>query len=126
MFKVPEDFRLRRGKFASSPAQGNNGWFIIPHPNEKHVFINCCASDGLGWEHVSITLSRKDDDLQRNPTWEEMCLVKSLFWGQEDTVLQFHPAESAYVNFHPYCLHLWRPIGCTIPEPSPLLVGGGL
>ena len=27
---------------------------------------------------------------------------------EEETVVQFHPKKSEYVNTHPYCLHLWR------------------
>jgi hypothetical protein len=54
------------------------------------------------WEHVSVSLA------DRTPTLEEMCLVKDLFWSGEETVLQFHPRTSAYVNHHPNCLHLWK------------------
>ena len=54
------------------------------------------------WEHVSV--SCKD----RCPTWEEMAKVKELFWGDKETVLQFHPRKDKYRNVHPYCLHLWK------------------
>jgi len=37
-----------------------------------------------------------------------MCFVKALFWRSDETVIQFHPPESEYVNDHPHCLHLWR------------------
>lgn len=30
---------------------------------------------------------------------------------------QLHPAKSEYVNIHPYCLHLWRPLEREIPMP---------
>lgn len=55
-----------------------------------------------GWEHVSVSLPH------RCPTWTDMEHVKQLFWGDQETVLQFHPKKSEYVNVHPYCLHLWR------------------
>jgi len=74
-------------------------------------------SDGAGWEHVSVSTP------SRSPNWTEMCFVKSLFWAPDDVVIQFHPAESQYVNNHPHCLHLWRPIGVTIPMPPSYLVG---
>lgn len=62
--------------------------------------------DGLGaWEHVSVSVSRKSDAL---PTWDEMCEIKKLFWAPDETVVQFHPAESEYVNVY-NCLHLWKP-----------------
>jgi hypothetical protein len=52
-----------------------------------------------------------------------MCLIKGLFWGAEDCVIQYHPPQSEYVNNHPYCLHLWRPIEHAIPVPDSLLAG---
>jgi len=79
--------------------------------------INVIASFGEGWEHVSASL------VYRCPTWDEMCMVKDFFWGEEDTVIQYHPAKSEYINFHPYCLHLWRPMNAEIICPPKLMVG---
>ena len=58
---------------------------------------------GHGWEHVSVSTNR------RTPNWQEMAFVKDLFWDEEETVVQFHPPKSQYVNNHPHCLHLWKP-----------------
>lgn len=55
------------------------------------------------WEHVSVSLRH------RCPTWDEMCRVKSLFWGAHECVIQYHPPRSEHVNNHQYCLHLWKP-----------------
>lgn len=52
-----------------------------------------------------------------------MHYIKTLFWDKEDTVIQYHPPQSQYVNCHPFTLHLWRPIGLTIPVPPSILVG---
>jgi hypothetical protein len=38
-------------------------------------------------------------------------------------VMQLHPARVDYINFHPHCLHLWRPVDATIPLPPSCLVG---
>lgn len=46
-----------------------------------------------------------------------MCFIKDLFWGEEEVVMQLHPAKSQYVNQHDYCLHLWRPKTIAIPLP---------
>jgi hypothetical protein len=51
-----------------------------------------------------------------------MCFVKSLFWEPEDVVVQYHPAESKYVNNHNFCLHLWRWKG-EMPSPPMDLIG---
>lgn len=69
------------------------------------------ATNGGGWEHVSV--SRKN----RCPTWEEMCAIKDMFFKPEECVVQYHPPKSDYVNRHPYCLHLWRPLHEKIPMP---------
>lgn len=114
-FRVPEQYRVKTGQYATSPADGNNGLFIVPakHPDRLRVI----ASDGEGWEHVSVSLPH------RTPTWAEMCKVKSLFWDDEDCVMQLHPPRSDWVNNHPYCLHAWRPVGVEIPRPPALMVG---
>ena len=59
---------------------------------------------GEGWEHVSVSCSG------RCPTWDEMQTVKEMFWRDTETVVQFHPRKEAYVNRHPFCLHLWRKV----------------
>lgn len=69
------------------------------------------ASWGGGWEHVSVSLQN------RCPTWDEMCRIKDIFWGEEECVVQFHPPRSEYVNNHPYCLHLWKKIGANWDTP---------
>lgn len=108
MFHVPETARVRIP--GMPPARGNEGAFLIGN-------LRCIASDGEGWEHVSVSL------VDRQPTWEEMCYIKNLFWDEEDWVMQFHPAKSEYVNKHPHCLHLWRPVNQDFPKPKRELVG---
>ena len=118
MFHVPEQFRLTDAgnPLASDSSYGNNGCFTF-YARRKDSVIRVIASDGMGWEHVSV--SRPD----RCPSWEDMCLVKSLFWDEEDCVIQYHPPKSQYVNNHPYCLHLWRPVGIELPMPPSMMVG---
>lgn len=66
---------------------------------------------GAAAGHVSVSLPR------RCPTWDEMCLIKDIFWDEEECVVQFHPPRSQYVDTHPYCLHLWKKIGETYETP---------
>lgn len=120
-FHVPEQFRLRTGKYGSDPTYGNNGAFIVDPliPGRKLCTI---ASDGLGWEHVSVHVEQKGGR-QWTPNWQEMCWIKDMFWDPEDVVIQYHPAHSEYVNNHAYTLHLWRPTEAVLPVPDSLLVG---
>lgn len=95
-----------------------NGVFIVNYKFGRQLRI--VASNGLGWEHVSVSCKRKSKNLC--PTWEEMCFVKSLFWDDEDCVVQFHPPKSEYVD-NVEALHMWRPIGIELPCPPSILVG---
>jgi hypothetical protein len=108
---------MRVGPMASDDSAGNNGAFLLPNLKEPRKPVRVIASDGFGWEHVSVSL------VNRVPSWREMCMVKRMFWDAEDVVVQFHPPESEYVNMHPHCLHLWRPVGVEIPRPPSILVG---
>jgi hypothetical protein len=112
--------RLRDGLWASDPSYGHNGVFNIQGP--CGAVLRIVASDGEdpdaeGWEHVSVSTGR------RCPNWIEMCFVKRLFWDDEETVLQFHPPSSVYVNNHPNCLHLWRHRTEEVRLPPTQLVG---
>lgn len=115
--KVPEQFRVTTGRGASRPRSGNNGVFMIPVPKRKKELFQVIASDGEGWEHVSVSLEDRD------PTWSEMCYIKDLFWDSEDTVIQYHPPKKEYMNQHQHCLHLWKPINIEFPRPEMSLVG---
>lgn len=42
------------------------------------------------------------------PTWDEMCLLRNIFWNEDEAVIQIHPPKSQYVNNLGNCLHLWR------------------
>lgn len=118
MFHVPEKYRLKTGSLGSDYRCGNNGCFIVRSLKISGQ-LKCIASDGEAWEHVSI--SRHD----RCPTWEEMCLIKDLFWDDDDFVVQMHPPKKDHVNFSQYCLHLWRKSGTNdfCERPPRVMVG---
>lgn len=80
-------------------------------------------SDGLGWEHVSVSVAPKNDKPSRCPTWGEMCWVKDQFWNDDETVVQFHPMKSEYVNCHPFVLHLWKQTNSIFQLPPSIMVG---
>ena len=94
-----------------SLGDSKNGAFKV-YVEGKSFFV--VASSGGGWEHVSVTPGGKKS---RCPTWDEMCAIKNMFFDEEEVVMQLHPAKSEYVNIHPYCLHLWRPLEREIPLP---------
>lgn len=111
--------RIRDGWMGSTPAMGAYGAFFVHGPcGEELKIVASGGEEALseGWEHVSVSTRR------RPPNWQEMCFVKALFWEPEETVIQFHPPESSYVNNHPHCLHLWKP-PFDVPMPPTILVG---
>lgn len=126
LFNVPEQYRKTKGYAASDKSYGNNGVFNIPMIDKigRKLFFLCIASDGEGWEHVSVTVYDKSmNQINRTPTWDEMCFIKNKFWSEDATVIQFHPAKADYVNNHPYCLHLWRSTNEAQPKPNADLIG---
>lgn len=117
--RVPEKYRLKTGPMASDSGMKNLGCFHVPMviKNGSRRVFTVISSDEAGWEHVSVSLP------DRTPTWDEMCAIKGMFWEEEDCVVQYHPPKSRYVNMHPHCLHMWRPVGIGFPVPPAWMVG---
>lgn len=115
-----DKYRQRQDELRRYGANGDNGNGIFKvFVNGKSFYV--VASNGGGWEHVSVSPCNRKR--QTCPTWDEMCAIKDMFFEEEETVVQYHPPKSDYVNMHPYCLHLWRPIGREIPRPPSIFVG---
>ncbi len=133
MYKVPEKYRNNEFNPHLSSREGDlYGMFVVlrdASPNSRGMKINiiCLATEGsdeIPWEHVSVSVkSYGFNELNRCPSWEEMCFIKDLFWDKEDTVIQFHPPESEYVSQHHYVLHLWRKMGENAETPPSEAVG---
>jgi hypothetical protein len=110
--------RVTGGPFGSTSDDGMAGAFQIRSPKDSPLAIMSSGVDQqYWWEHVSVSTHG------RTPFWEEMCFVKDLFWEPEECVIQFHPPISEYVNHHPNCLHLWRPLRFELITPPSILVG---
>lgn len=92
----------------------HNGAFRLKIKGEEYQVI---SSNGHGWEHISISHKHKI------PSWKTMCILKDLFFYEEEVVMQLHPKKSEYVNNHPNCLHLWKPIDQEVPTPPKWMVG---
>jgi hypothetical protein len=93
------------------------GLFHIPKSDTTRALkIIACGvvPETQGWEHVSVSMLSQPRSI---PTWDEMCLVKRLFWEPEDCVVQFHPPASRYVNTNAGVLHPWRLAATPFPMP---------
>lgn len=122
----PEHLRQRNHGLLPSQYGDRFGLFVT---KVNQFMVAMIADDGAvtGWEHVSVTVTKLSSASKRPvyvmPTWEIMATVKDLFWEPEEEAFQFHPPRSQYVNFHPTCLHLWKPTSGSITLPPPALVG---
>lgn len=96
---------------------GFNGAFLIPIRNKQ---VKVIASDGEGWQHVSVSLKGEP---QNTPSYKIMQEVARLFFEDEDWIVQYRPAKSDYINNHPGCLHWWRPLKEKLPTPPSVMVG---
>lgn len=112
------DKEWQREVMTSGIPKSKAGAFRIRLKSSGEV-VSVIADNGIGdseWEHVSVSTE------YRCPTWNEMCEIKELFFDKNEVVMQLHPAEKDYVNFHDFCLHLWRPKTEKIPLPPAELV----
>jgi len=112
--KYPDKHRFK----GASPWGTNNGdkmgLFYITTKKGAPLKVLASTPDSE-WQHVSVSLPH------RCPTWKEMCMVKDLFWNDDETVVQFHPPKSEYVNNHSHCLHLWKHSFGHVTPPSELV-----
>lgn len=114
-----ERYRTVHPTLGGSQPGENWGFFVVERPTGtlRVIATDGVDIDGYGWEHVSVSLA------SRCPTWEEMSFVKRLFWADDETVLEFHPPKTKYVNLAETCLHLWRKVGVNAELPPEILVG---
>lgn len=115
-----EAFRVQIPPYVSVPGD-TYGIFEIPYKTVLLLVMACDASEeapvsAAAWEHASVSLPN------RCPTWEEMCFVKSLFWDEDETVMQFHPRRCEHMSTQSYCLHLWKKFGVNHELPPKELV----
>jgi len=104
-----EIHRQKHPRLGDSKGASTHGFFVI-------YGLRIIASTGAGWDHVSVSLP------DRCPTWSEMKGVRELFFEADETVVQIFPPADRYINFHPYCLHLWRKQDFEMPLPPKELI----
>ena len=120
--KFPELYRMKNEFPGLESKEGDQfGLFMIPAKYAKKRKLKAIADSGSksGWEHVSVSLP---DFPELCPSWDEMCLVKDLFFCDEECVVQYHPKKQDYVNVHPGVLHLWKQVGVEFAMPPKICV----
>lgn len=108
---------IKNNKYLTIKKEGSDGFGGTFYDKKSRCHLNFIMSWGAGYEHCSVSLPI------RCPSWEQMCAMKELFWDDDETCMQLHPAKKDYINNHPYCLHIWKPINEKIPTPPSIMVG---
>ena len=108
---------IKKNGYLTIKKEGADGFGGTFYDKESRCKLNFIMSWGADFEHCSVSLPT------RCPSWEQMCAMKELFWKDDEVCMQLHPAKDQYVNNHPYCLHIWRPIDKEIPTPPSIMVG---
>ena len=85
--------------------------------NDVDKALHFIFSWGCGFEHLSVSTPIK------TPSWEQMQMMKEIFWKDDEVCYQLHPKKEDYINNMPYCLHIWRAIDQDIPLPPSIMVG---
>ena len=116
---LAEPYRIQPRGYESAYGEAY-GAFEIPY-SATGVKLSVLAVSGdvsradLGdehaWDHVSVSLPK------RIPNWLEMSFIKSLFWDDNECVVQFHVPKSDHINCHPYTLHMWKSLNVEFPRP---------
>lgn len=114
--KSIEEIKKTPNLFIEAEAEndGMGGHYYDKYNNKNLNFI---FSYQLGWEHLSVSMPNK------TPSWEQMCMMKDIFWGEDEVCVEYHPRKEEYVNNHPHCLHIWKPRDVEMPTPPSILVG---
>lgn len=94
MKNLDEIKKCRRLLVLEEAEDGFSG--IIHMPTWEGTVI--CSWDF--WDHVSVFPRKK----QITPSWDDMCIIKDIFFDEDEAVIQIHPPKSQYVNNKGNCL----------------------
>lgn len=108
---------IKKNGYVRIKKEGQDGFGGSFYDKKTRTELNFIMSWGAGFEHCSVSIPT------RCPSWEQMCSIKDAFWNEDEVCMQLHPAKKDYVNNHPYCLHIWKPIDKEIPTPPSIMVG---
>ena len=93
---------------------GFMGFYADPLTGKTWTFVFSWSG---GWEHLSVSSHNK------TPSWDVMCMLKEIFWNDDEVCVEYHPKREDYVNFHQHCLHIWKKIDYEFPTPPSIFVG---
>lgn len=96
---------------------------VIPPTHMAEIELPECGTCKLIWECTNgyeyVAVSPQDPGSQNKylyPMWNDMCVLKDIFFGDEEVKYKYSSKKFRYVNGVEGWMHLWRPIGYEIDE----------
>lgn len=93
------------------------GWMI------RRIELTVMASVAMYGEELDLYLHLSFSRQRRDPTYQDMALVRKLFVKPDQKALMIFPALTDHVNIHAHCLHFYVPIDT---DPLPEFSTGGM
>lgn len=79
----------------------SKGWMYQP----TRLIVSASLDRSERWGVLMhVSMSYPDHD----PTWDEIKMVRALFFPKEVDAIMVLPKSGDYVNVHHYCYHLWQ------------------
>lgn len=96
---------------------------VIPPTHMAEIELPECGTCKLIWECTNgyeyVAVSPQDPGSQNKylyPMWNDMCVLKDIFFGDEEVKYKYSSKKFRYVNGVEGWMYLWRPIGYEIDE----------
>lgn len=93
--KAPVNALTRKSILASA------GWQHVP----TRFIVSAGVEDTGRWGPLlHVSMSHADAD----PSWDEIKMVRAIFFPGDMDAGMILPRQADYVNVHPHCFHLWQ------------------
>lgn len=91
---------------------------VITLPNQK--VLNIRRTIESGWDIVNVrTLNKKKHIAKKYATWDELCYIKKLIYGEEDVCVQFRYSDMT----EDFSINIYKSLDEEIITPPSILVG---
>ena len=77
---------------AETKNDGMGGKYYDKYTGKRLNFI---FSYQMGWEHLSVSMP------SRTPTWDQMCIMKDIFWNKNEACVGFLTADNLFEYVDP-------------------------
>ena len=104
------------------------GEYVLPHPTVKEYFFCATVTILDGWECIGVGVRKRPqhsknklEKVPRTLTYDELTMVKNLFWKDEEVVIMFIPPYHTHLFDQKFVTYLWKPLTMPLPLPAPIM-----